>query len=143
MATFPLRVIGKRPPPKRGPRGAFGLDNPFATERKGRFAVSAKIDRTIDGVLFDSKIEAKRYAELKIRERLGEIECLELQPTWKVEINGKPFCRYSCDFSYLDRKRGAILEEVKSSGTSKDAAYRLRRKAAELAHGIVITEVVL
>jgi hypothetical protein len=32
-----------------------------------------------------------------------------------------------------------IIEEVKSTGTMKDAAYRLRKKAAELYHGIEVT----
>jgi hypothetical protein len=33
-----------------------------------------------------------------------------------------------------------IYEEVKSTGSVKDAAYRLRKKAAELYHGVKITE---
>lgn len=124
-----------------GSRAAFGLDT-FTTERKGRFAVAAKVDRTLDGVLFDSKKEATRYAELKLLERAGQIECLEVQPSWNIEIGGKHFCRYTADFSYLDKKRGPVIEDTKSTGTAKDAAYKLRRKAAELAHGIRVTEIV-
>lgn len=122
-------------------RQSFGLDK-FTVERRGRFAVSAKPDRTIDGVLFDSKKEATRYAELKLLERAGLIECLEVQPSWNVEINGKHYCRFTADFTYIDKRLGAVIEDVKSTGTAKDAAYRLRRKAAELAHGIRVTEVV-
>lgn len=122
-------------------RAAFGLDIPV--ERKGRFAVSAKPDRTLDGIVFDSKKEAARYAELKQAQRAGLIECLELQPSWDVFINGSKLCRYSADFSYLDKRTGRpVIEDVKSGGTAKDAAYRLRKKAAELAHSIKITEIV-
>ncbi len=108
----------------------------------GRFAVSAKVDRTLDGIVFDSKKEAFRYAELKLLQRIGEIDRLEVQPTWNVEINGKHFCRFTADFSYLDRRLGPVIEDVKSTGTAKEAAYRLRKKAAELAHGINVTEVI-
>ena len=34
----------------------------------------------VDGILFDSKKEAKRYAELKFLEKAGEISNLVLQP---------------------------------------------------------------
>ena len=131
----PWHTVGK------APRGAFGLDK-VPTERRGRFAVASKPERTIDGITFDSKKESTRYAELKLLEKAGEIECLEIQPFWDVYINGQKLCRYSADFSYLDKKRGPVLEEVKSTGTAKDAAYRLRRKAAELAYGLQISEVV-
>ena len=107
-----------------------------------RFAVAPKAARTLDGVVFDSKKEASRYAELKLLQRAGQISELQLQPSWVVEINGQRLCRYSCDFSYLDKERGFVLEEVKSSGSVKDAAYKLRRRAAELAYGIKIVEVI-
>ena len=124
----------------RQSRPAFGLDVPV--ERKGRFAVSAKEDRTVNNRVFDSKKEAARYAELKNMERAGLIECLELQPSWDVFINGQKLCRYSADFSFLDKKTGRpVVEDTKSSGTAKDAAYRLRKRAAELAHGITVREV--
>ena len=113
------------------------------SERKGRFPVAAKIDRTIDGLTFDSKKEAIRYAELKLFERAGLIELLETQPSWIVAINGHRLCRYTADFMYLDVKTGlTVIEETKSSGTAKDAAYRIRKRAAELAHGIKIVEII-
>ena len=125
----------------RQSRPAFGLDVPV--ERKGRFAVSAKEDRTVNNRVFDSKKEATRYAELKNLERAGLIECLELQPSWDVFINGQKLCRYSADFSFIDKKSGRpVIEDVKSkNGTEKDAAFRLRKRAAELALGITVREV--
>lgn len=124
---------------KRG-RGSFGLDVPV--ERKGRFGVVKKDHRTIDGRVFDSGKEAVRFAELKNAQRAGLIECLECQPSWDVFLNGSKLCSYSADFSYIDTASGRpVIEDVKSSGTVADAAYRLRKRAAELAHGIKITEV--
>jgi hypothetical protein len=78
---------------------------------------------------------------LCLLERAGEITDLEIQPVFPVAIAGKPFCRYTADFSYRDRAGRFVVEDVKSSGTSKDAAYRLRKKAAELAYSITVTEV--
>ena len=109
-----------------------------------RFARSDPSRRTFDGIVFDSIKEAKRYAELKLLERAGEIRGLERQPIFPVKIKGKPFCTYKADFAY---RRGSwknpilVIEDVKSTGTAKDEAYRLRKKAAELYYGIKITEV--
>ncbi len=109
---------------------------------RGRFPVAPKSERTIDGHVFDSKREAIRYGELKLLERAGVISKLKVQPSWNVEIGGKHFCRYTADFEYLYHAE-RVVEDCKSTGTAKDTAYRLRRKAAELAHGITITEYVV
>jgi hypothetical protein len=111
--------------------------------RRSRFQVAPKDQRTLDGVVFDSKKEASRYAELKLLEKQGLITDLKLQPKFPVEINGKPYCSYSADFSFYDRQLGrAVVEDVKSTGSQKDAAFRLRKKAAELCHGIKVVEVI-
>jgi len=102
---------------------------------------------TVDGRRFPSKREAKRYGELMLLQRAGEISDLQLQPAFPVQINGKPFCVYHADFAYKanssESTKGCerIVEEVKSSGTRKDPSYRLRRKAAELYHGITVEEI--
>lgn len=107
-----------------------------------RFKVSPESERTADGILFASKKEMKRYLDLKMLERAGDIYDLQLQPAFKTFIQGKLFCTYTADFSYwIDHKRVQIVEDVKSTGTAKDAAYRLRKKAAELTYGFKVTEV--
>jgi Protein of unknown function (DUF1064) len=111
--------------------------------RRSRFQVAPKIERTIDGVVFASKKEAARYGLLKLREKIGEISDLKLQPRFPVEIGGERLCVYTADFSYYDRQLGrVVIEDSKSTGTAKDAAYRLRKRAAELAHGITVDEVI-
>jgi hypothetical protein len=109
---------------------------------RSRFPVAPKIDRTVDGITFDSKKEATRYATLKLLERAGKIEDLRLQQKFPVDIKGSHFCTYTADFCYWDVDLGReVIEDTKSTGTAKDAAYRLRKKAAELSHGIKIDEV--
>ena len=87
-----------------------------------------------------------RYGELKLLERSGAIAGLRLHPAFSVEIAGYPYCTYTADFSYWQRQDGAqsvrVVEEIKSTGTAKDTAYRLRKKAAELYHRFQVTEVI-
>lgn len=105
-----------------------------------RFKVAPIGDRTFEGIIFASKKEMMRYANLRLMERGGSISQLTLQPEFKVEINGQHFCTYTADFKYFDTLLDKwVIEEVKSTGTAKDAAYRLRKKAAELFHGIKVT----
>ena len=112
-------------------------------EMTSRFPVADKRSRFLDGILFDSKKERDRYAELKLLDRAGEISALGVHPRFLVDINGKRFCVYTPDFYYWDKRTKEIVyEEVKSTGTRKDAAYRLRRKAAELFYDIKVTEVI-
>jgi hypothetical protein len=105
-----------------------------------RFKVAPVEERTFEGIVFASKREMMRYANLRLMERGGAISQLSVQPEFKVEINGLHFCTYTADFKYFDALLDKwVIEEVKSSGTAKDAAYRLRKKAAELFFGIKIT----
>jgi hypothetical protein len=100
--------------------------------------------QTIDGHQLSSKLEARRYGELRLMERAGLISNLRVHPSFDVEINGEHFCRYTADFAYQHKlldKHLEVVEEVKSSGTRRERDYRLRRKAAELFHRIKITEV--
>ncbi|MEJ0095116.1 MAG: DUF1064 domain-containing protein [Methylocella sp.] len=116
-----------------------------APAKRGRFGVSPVTERTVDGLVFSSKREARRYAILKQMERVGEITHLECQPAFDIMINGVKFCTYTADFGYF--RRGVVdrvIEDVKGrgkGGTAGDPAYRLRKRAAELYFGIRVTEV--
>ena len=116
------------------------LADAMKSTKRGRYPVAPKDQRTVDGITFDSKREAARYAVLKQQERAGLISHLELQPVFKVTINGHHFCRYSADFAYF-RDGERVIEDCKSSGTAKDAAYRLRKRAAEMQYFIKVQEV--
>lgn len=109
-----------------------------------KYRVSAKEERTLDGIVFDSKSEMVRYAELRILQAANEISMLMCQPEFKVEINGQHYCTYTADFEYHDERIGEwVYEDVKSVATAKEPAFRLRQKAAELFHGIKIRNVVV
>ncbi len=116
----------------------------------------------VDGVVFDSKREARRYQELKMFERCGSISNLrrqvkyELIPVQREEstraytkgrkkgqlIVGKTIERavdYVADFVYIDTGTGKeIVEDTKGMRT-KD--YIIKRKLMLYIHGIKIHEV--
>lgn len=103
----------------------------------------------IDGIKFDSKKEAKRYRDLLLMQRAGEISDLELQPKFElirgVKFAGtnraKPAIRYFADFAYTDTKTGKrIVEDVKSPVTKEKPSYKMKRHMMLAIHGIEVLE---
>lgn len=100
--------------------------------------------QVVDGVRFASKAEARRYCELKMLEKAGEIKELELQPRFPIYVchhrNGelREAFKYVADFRYREGPRGLlVIEDVKGM---KTPTYRLKKKAFELQYGIEIRE---
>jgi len=89
---------------------------------------SAKTD--IDGIRFDSKKEAEFYAELKLREKVGEITHLRLQPRYLLQeafkCEGKQYreIEYVADFEYVEGGETVVVD-VKGF---KTAVYMLKKK---------------
>ena len=54
----------------------------------------------VDGITFDSRKEARRYGELKLLEKAGEIIYLKTHPSFPIVIDGKNICVVELDFSY-------------------------------------------
>jgi hypothetical protein len=81
----------------------------------------------VDGIRFASKKEARRYGELKLLLRAGEIHGLELQPRFPLIVNGKKVCVYVADFAYLDNDGNRVVEDVKSKATVTPL-YRVKLK---------------
>ncbi|WP_421782656.1 DUF1064 domain-containing protein [Kiloniella litopenaei] len=94
-----------------------------------------------DGHKFDSKKEARRYQELKLLERAGEVKGLELQKRFPFVVEDKRICVYVADFYYLEQGGGEVVEDVKSPVTRKDPVYRIKNKLFEAIYGYKITEV--
>lgn len=96
---------------------------------------------SVGDVLFDSKREARRYGELKLLERAGEINGLILQPKFPLVVNGEHVCAYVGDFEYRDKAGRRVVEDVKSAITRKHPVYRLKAKLFRAVMGFEITEV--
>lgn len=98
----------------------------------GRIRVSSKIDRTFNGITFDSKAEMHRYFELFTLEKKGEIGDLELQPKYVLQpaFTDKSGAKqreiaYIADFRYRDEHGRTIVEDVKGLKTSD---YKIKKK---------------
>ena len=101
----------------------------------------------LDGITFDSRKEAERYAELRLLERAGEITELQRQPSFvlvpKQVRDGKLIERqlvYKADFTYTDNAGNTIVEDVKSKAT-KTREYIIKRKLMLWEYGIIVKEV--
>ena len=98
---------------------------------------------TVNGITFDSRKEAKRYAELDLLERAGKISGLELQVKFELipsqRVDGKVVeraCHYVADFVY-EENGAKVVEDVKGFKTPE---YIIKRKLLLKEHGIRVKE---
>lgn len=94
----------------------------------------------IDGITFDSAKEARRWAELRLLERAGEIEGLVRQVKFELIPANDRFraCTYIADFVYMDKDGHLVVEDTKGYRT---AEYRIKQKLMYDRHRIEIQEV--
>lgn len=93
----------------------------------------------VDGITFDSKMESRRYIELKQLEKGGAIRDLELQPRFPFTVNDTLVCTYVADFRYWDVERDQeVIEDVKGKITRE---YRIKAKLMKALYGIEVQEV--
>ena len=114
----------------------------------------------VDGSVYDSKKEARRWLELKCWEAPGVIKDLERQKKFILipaqfepdtigprggRKRGKLIeheVAYYADFCYTDAKTGEyIVEDAKSPITRENAKYIIKRKLMLYIHHIRIREV--
>lgn len=98
----------------------------------------------VDGIVFDSKLEAHRYRELKLLEKAGEISDLQLQVKYELipaqRLDGKVVERalnYVADFVYLENNKW-VVEDAKGVRTRD---YIIKRKLMLYVHHIRVKEV--
>ena len=87
----------------------------------------------VDMYAFDSIAESKRYKELELLQRVGEIQDLQLQPKFLLQEsfkkNGKTYRKieYIADFKYIENGK-TIVEDVKGIQTD---VFKLKHKIFE------------
>lgn len=99
------------------------------------------VPTVVDGVSFDSKAEARRYGELLLLQKAGEIAALELQPKFVLTVNGVKVCKYFGDFAYVAVNGARVVEDVKSAATRTNPVYRLKKKLLLACEGVEIKEI--
>ncbi len=97
-----------------------------------------------NGIIFDSRKEAKRYWELEMMQKAGEISDLQRQVRYEIIPKTALFKEsvYIADFIYRDKKGNQIAEDVK--GCRKGTAYeifKLKKKLMYITHRIFVVEV--
>lgn len=108
---------------------------------------SRKVER--DGMVFDSVKEYRRYTELSLLEKAGEISDLQRQVKFRLippqyeQVDGKSrcverACDYVADFVYINKDGQKVVEDTKGYKT-KD--YIIKRKLMLMFHGIRIREI--
>lgn len=74
----------------------------------------------LDGIRFDSKMEAERYRELQIKERIGEIFNLRVHVPFPLSVNTVHIGDYEADFVYFlgpNATSERVIEDVKGALT--------------------------
>lgn len=103
-----------------------------------------------NGLQFDSHKELRRYLELRLLERSGQITGLqrqvkfELIPAQKDEKGkcAERACVYVADFTYFDKNKKLCVEDCKGyKGGGAYAVFTIKRKLMLLKYGIKIKEV--
>lgn len=110
------------------------------------------VKTTVNGIMFASKAEARRYRELKLLEKAGDIRALKTHPEFtlcpwmtdhsEIVIIGK----YVADFAYKARiKMGRdqdewedVVEDVKGHATP---LYKWKKKHCEAQYDVTIREI--
>lgn len=98
--------------------------------RAPAFARASKYNNVkteLDGITFDSKAEARRYAELSLMKKAGELTTLGCQPSFVVADG----IRYIPDFICVDKDGRVWVEDVKGVETQ---AFRIKAKLFKAAY---------
>lgn len=95
---------------------------------------------TADGIKHDSRKEARRWVELTLLQRAGEISDLKRQVKYELipKQEGERAVTYIADFVYNDNKTGnTVIEDCKGFKTD---VYKLKKKLFQYRYGIKIKE---
>jgi hypothetical protein len=100
----------------------------------------------VNGIKFDSQAEAAHYRRLLVRQEVGQIRALELQPVFVlvpgVRLLGSkrktPAIRYVADFRYIEVATGrTVICDVKGYLTP---IYKIKRHLMKAILGLDIEE---
>ena len=97
----------------------------------------------MNGIRFDSVKEARRYVDLNLLQRAGQIQDLQIQVPFilipkQKDSKGRVIreVKYIADFVYMEKGR-KIVEDVKGYRTKE---YQIKKKLMKYFHNIEIKE---
>lgn len=99
----------------------------------------------VDGLVFDSQAEARRWKQLERLQQAGEITDLRRQVAFELvrgvkllgALRATPALRYVADFAYTDRDGNQVVEDTKGMITP---VYRIKRHLMKAFYNIDILE---
>jgi hypothetical protein len=109
----------------------------LAQARRSKYGAVATV---VDNIRFASQAEARRYGELKLLEKAGEICALQCQVRYPLFVgpHNAWIGSYVADFSYTIAGEPLVIEDVKGF---KTPLYRWKKKHVEAQYGVTIREV--
>jgi hypothetical protein len=110
-----------------------GYSMPETVKKRSKYGAE-KVE--IDGKIFDSKRESKRYCQLKYLEMTGEITDLLLQVEFELNPGGTHSLIYRADFVYK-RNGEMVVNDVKGYRTK---VYLKKKRLMKSVHNIEILE---
>jgi hypothetical protein len=103
----------------------------------------------VDGIAFHSRAEARRFGELKLLEKAGEVSGLTCQPRFELHApNGEVVGWFVADFSYWSLPANGtetyptavfVVEDVKGMASLPLAKWKHKHLRAE--YGIHVQEI--
>ncbi|MBQ3557850.1 MAG: DUF1064 domain-containing protein [Oscillospiraceae bacterium] len=144
-----------------GPRAQKQLLQKLGAQQRQRQSKYNNEPTTVNGIKFDSRKEARRYEELMVMQRAGEIKNLRLQAQYTLQESfitpeGTRIraIKYVADFAYDRRNKPSrnqpdlnepiywthVVEDVKSRAT-KTPQYEIKKKLMYEKFRIEIREV--
>jgi hypothetical protein len=99
---------------------------------------------TLDGYVFDSIAESKRYFELCVLQHHSEIHDLRVHPSYLLQpgfkVGVKPYqpITYVLDFSYMEGDQ-LVCEDVKGFATPE---FRLKEKLFRFKYPAIVLRIV-
>lgn len=91
----------------------------------------------VSGHRFDSKLEARRFEDLRLLQKAGAISKLEVHKHWDLHVNNIQIGYYEADFTYQEGGK-TVIEDAKGFMTP---LYRWKKKHVLAEYGIEIREI--
>ena len=110
----------------------------FYTDKGGEINKYRNKKTEIDGIVFASKKEARRYSELKLLVKAGELVTFNCQVAFPIMYEGQLICKYIADFVTYSKDGKRTVEDVKGIKTT---TYQLKKKMMRIINDIDVVEI--
>lgn len=121
-------------------RGSKAIASPAAPQKARRAKFNNRKVTDEAGNEHASQKQFRRWQELQLRERAGEIRSLRREVPFALVVGGVLVCTYVADHVY-ELGAATIVEDVKSEPTRKLPVYRIKKRLMKAIHNIEVQEV--